>query len=82
MQNLCRSRNTLQTECILATIGPDTAENEPSEARSHGGSAEWQGLTGRRKVPGGYVAAELSNQVHCHEGGDNCVKKEVETLVI
>jgi cathepsin X len=33
-------------------------------------------------VPAGYVAAELSNQVHCHEGGDNCVKKEVETLVI
>jgi cathepsin X len=23
-------------------------------------------------VPGGYTAEELDNQVHCHEGGDNC----------
>jgi len=23
-------------------------------------------------VPSGYTAAEIGNQVHCHEGGDNC----------
>jgi cathepsin X len=34
-------------------------------------------------VPGGYVAAELSNQVHCHEGGDNCAAKEApESIVV
>jgi len=26
-------------------------------------------------VPAAYTAAELDNQVHCHEGGDNCAAK-------
>jgi len=33
-------------------------------------------------VPGGYVAAELSNQVHCHEGGDNCAAKEAPKSIV
>jgi len=28
-------------------------------------------------VPGSFTAAEKLNQVHCHEGGDNCKAKEV-----
>jgi cathepsin X len=27
-------------------------------------------------VPGAFTAAELNNQKHCHEGGDNCAAKE------
>jgi len=31
-------------------------------------------------VPGSYTAAEKNNQVHCHEGGDNCKAKK--TVVV
>jgi cathepsin X len=33
-------------------------------------------------VPGGYTAAELNNQVHCHEGGDNCKSKAPASQVV
>ena len=32
-------------------------------------------------VPGPFTANELNNQIHCHEGGDNCqTKKDLEKL--
>lgn len=33
-------------------------------------------------VPGSFTAAEKDNQVHCHEGGDNCKAKAVEQVVV
>lgn len=36
-------------------------------------------------VPSGYTAPEIGNQVHCHEGGDNCQahhKNEPTELVV
>merc|ERR1719229_1397659 len=34
-------------------------------------------------VPGAFTAAEMSNQKHCHEGGDNCqAPKEAEQVLI
>jgi len=32
--------------------------------------------------PGSFTAAELDNQIHCHEGGDNCEAEEMAELVV
>eukprot|EP00931_Biecheleriopsis_adriatica_P076160 TRINITY_DN498_c0_g1_i1.p1 TRINITY_DN498_c0_g1~~TRINITY_DN498_c0_g1_i1.p1 ORF type:complete len:389 (-),score=89.90 TRINITY_DN498_c0_g1_i1:46-1212(-) len=33
-------------------------------------------------VPAAFTAAENLNQVHCHEGGDNCKAKDLESFVV
>eukprot|EP00930_Biecheleria_cincta_P076378 TRINITY_DN635_c0_g1_i1.p1 TRINITY_DN635_c0_g1~~TRINITY_DN635_c0_g1_i1.p1 ORF type:complete len:341 (-),score=72.65 TRINITY_DN635_c0_g1_i1:297-1319(-) len=33
-------------------------------------------------VPASYTAAENMNQVHCHEGGDNCKAKDSQQVVV
>merc|ERR1719454_1131619 len=33
-------------------------------------------------VPGAFTAPERNNQVHCHEGGDNCKAKDAEQVVV
>lgn len=33
-------------------------------------------------VPSAFTAAEKNNQVHCHEGGDNCKAKDAEQIVV
>jgi len=33
-------------------------------------------------VPGSYTAIEKNNQVHCHEGGDNCKAKEASNGIV
>jgi len=33
-------------------------------------------------IPSSYTALELSNQVHCHEGGDNCKAEEPSKRVV
>jgi len=33
-------------------------------------------------VPAAFTAAEKNNQVHCHEGGDNCKAKAAEQIVV
>jgi len=33
-------------------------------------------------VPAAFTAAESGNQVHCHEGGDNCKAKEADQIVV
>ncbi|CAE7892806.1 Ctsz [Symbiodinium necroappetens] len=33
-------------------------------------------------VPATFTAAEKKNQVHCHEGGDNCKAKDAEQMVV
>jgi len=33
-------------------------------------------------VPGSFTAPEMNNQVHCHEGGDNCQSKTDKTQVV
>jgi len=33
-------------------------------------------------VPASFTAAEKNNQVHCHEGGDNCKAKGAEQIVV
>jgi cathepsin X len=32
-------------------------------------------------VPGSFTAAEKNNQVHCHEGGDNCKAQDAQVVV-
>jgi cathepsin X len=33
-------------------------------------------------VPASFTAPEMNNQVHCHEGGDNCQSKTIKTQVV
>jgi len=33
-------------------------------------------------TPKTFTALEFDNQVHCHEGGDNCAQKSTKEIVV